>query len=248
MEVNREENSQELADSDGSQWIMNFEKELSDWINIYVKLNNMASDELMEYYDNVLRKPMAFPIDIRGMVEQHNIHIYETNLNADIGFCVEKINGYYKEWKYRGREINLENRNPESTKRYILAHEFSHFLIGQRRGSGEVRKGLHCIDPLFPKNWEEIAADILACFLLFPPDLVLKSLERYAGLMEEQNEYPIDAFEWLKKLGQWAQVSTYFTISSYQHLKFYMYKICIDSAEDSRLYKKYGRFFKRFWK
>lgn len=175
---------------------------------------------LKGYYD--VFEPTSFPIDIRGIVKQHGISIYETNLNAGMSFRMEKINGYYRKTKIGQHEINLENRDSEFTKRYILAHEFGHFIVSEFLNQDGSSLNSYCTDPFFPKSWMEIFCDLVANFLMFPPMLLLNYLDSYTQRMEKQMSYPIDSFAWLTDLGQKAQISLYFTILSYQYNKLFM--------------------------
>lgn len=166
----------------------------------------------------------SFPVDIRKMVERCGIKVSETNLNADIGFELERINGYLKEYEEEWR-IFLEVKDSELVKRYVLAHELSHYFIdkaSRKHGAHEEVIERHCIDPFFSKNSHEVMSDVLAVFLVFPPDALLKYLEQYTEEMKKKNIYPIDSYDWLCALGQKAQISTYFTIMSYQYMKVYM--------------------------
>lgn len=203
--------------------------------------------EIADKVFHVLEVKPTLPVDIRGLVEKCGIRVYETNLNADMGFQIERINGYLKK---RGENwcIFLEAKDSELMKRYVLAHELSHFLIDNAKTYWKIEHDLeerHCIDPLFSKDWDELMSDILASFILFPPKAVLEYLSWYEGELRDKNVYPMDSYEWLRVLGHMAQVSTYFTIISYQYLKFYM---CDQyekrDKEESSLAIEFKRYFK----
>lgn len=108
------------------------------------------------------------------------------------------------------------------------------------------------MDPFFPKCKEELFADILTSFLLFPPGTVLKYFDQYAGELEEQNRYPLNAFEWIRVLAQKAQVSPYATIICYQYLKYFMCYVYQQRQDNDgecrsgagRLAREYEKFFK----
>lgn len=187
----------------------------------------------------------SFPVDIREIVRRCKISVFETNLNADIGFEIERINGYLRKREEQWC-IFLEARDSELIKRYVLAHELSHYLIdktGEVNGFSDEQKERHCVDPLFSKKWHEVMSDILASFFVFPPKALIEYLEQYTREMQEKNVYPIDSYNWLRALGQKAQISTYFTIMSYQYLKIYMCDLYNDN-QDSDIIKKNKRFFK----
>ncbi len=189
---------------------------------------------------------IPFPIDIRGIVKSLDIGIYETNLNVDRGFRVEKVNGYLRRKSTGGYAINLQNDDSEFTKRYILAHELSHYIMNQALNQPAEKKkayGQNCIDPLFAKNRDELMADIMSAFLLFPPEKVLESLKKYTEYMKKMDQYPINTFNWLYDLSQSAQVSFYYTVISYQYLKFYLCYL-YNEEPDNYIVREYGAFFK----
>ena len=89
-----------------------------------------------------------------------------------------------------GYAINLQNDDSEFTKRYILAHELSHYIMNQAPNQPAEKKkayGQNCIDPLFAKNRDELMADIMSAFLLFPPEKVLESLKKYTEYMKKMD-------------------------------------------------------------
>lgn len=201
---------------------------------------SIASDILNLIYDG---EP-EFPIDIRKIVHECGIEIFETNLNPDMGFQLERVNGYLKE---RNDEwsIFLDAKDGELVKRYILAHELSHYVIDEAKNYHHVQQlkyEQHCIDPLFSQNCDELLSDVLASFLLFPPEATLEYMCEYESILREKNIYPLDSYEWLRMLGQKAQISSYFTIMSYQYLKFYMCNWA--NKKDDRIPMKYSKFFK----
>lgn len=222
------------------------EKKLNNGAEAYRYAQKVTNDILFEHYGGTIK----FPIDIREILKDFEIELYEMELNTDTGFRLEKVNGFLWE-KLNGKmAINIDYHDSELVKRYVIAHELSHYLLRyaeDKKGTENFLESYNCVDPLFPKEWDELLADIMAAFFLFPPLHVLEHLEQYAGFLKEKNQYPMDAFEWLRVLGQCAAVSTYFTIISYQHLKFYMcywYNDSKDKGKIDPLIEKYKRFFK----
>lgn len=189
------------------------------------------SDKVLHYIygkDKVGGENIVFPIAIRKLAEILGISIWETNLNVDMGFQIRKVNGYIKCRGMGKWEIYVDVNDSESVKRYIIAHEISHFFISlfqeeNRKEDNALEQ--HSIDPLFSQKPEELLADMLTSFLLFPPPLVLGYLKSYTKMLEKRKQYPMDSFEWLKELGQKAFVSSYFTIISYQYIKLYLCRL-----------------------
>lgn len=183
----------------------------------------------------------SFPIDIRGLIEHYGVRVCETSLNADTGFCVERKYGYIRtDWEKK-LTIYVENSDSEFVKRYVLAHELCHYFF--RLESPDKKETSNCIDPLFPKDIKELFADAVAAYLLFPPKLVLKYMDQYKKEMQEHNIYPLEGEEWIRRLGQKAQVTTYYTISSYQYLKFYF---CAVNQTKKKEYTEMKNFIKKY--
>ena len=180
-------------------------------------INEIAHQVIEAYYIRENRK-ITFPIDIRGIVKSYGIKITEVYLNLDTGFQIERINGRIVYSDHGECEITQRSTVNENVKRYMLAHEFAHFLMGDKEKK-------NCIDPLFPKNCEELIADIMAAYLLFPYELVLLKMKSYVEYMKRGNIYPIDSVSWLKALGDSAQVSSYHTIMCYQWVRMHLYSL-----------------------
>lgn len=178
-------------------------------------INEITHQVIEDYYIQKNQK-ITFPVDIRGIVKSYGIKITEAYLNLDTGFQIERINGRIVYSDHGECEIRLECMDNENVKRYMLAHEFAHFLMGDKEKK-------NCIDPFFPKNSEELIADIMTAYLLFPYELVLLKMKWYVGYMQNSNIYPIDSASWLKALGDSAQVSSYHTIMCYQWVRMYLH-------------------------
>lgn len=188
-----------------------------------------------------------FPVNIREIIQRAGIQLYETNMNADIGFQFEKVNGHVRRQENGKWAIYVENDESECSKRYIMAHEFCRLLIQEMEEaevqSTEGKVMRYCIDPLFPKNKYELYADMMTAFLMFPYESVLGCMEDYAEELRRENTYPMDAFEWTRVLGQYAQISSYYTIISYQYLKYFLCGHYSETSDDG-FKQKYDRFFR----
>lgn len=164
-----------------------------------------------------------FPIDIRKLIDNYGIFICETDLNRELGFQYEKINGCLRCRKADEWTIFINSEDNESHKRYIMTHELIRFFIlraKEENTSGKADKSAwYYSDPEFSQNVDELMIDMIASFVVFPPKEVLGYMKEYIETLKEQNIYPMDGFEWLRMLGQKAQISSYFTISCYQYLK-----------------------------
>lgn len=193
------------------------------------------------------KESSLFPVDIRKIIQRAGIRLYEISMNVDTGFQLEKVNGYIRHQENGEWAIFIESDESEYSKRYVMAHEFCHFLMREMLESGvettESKVKQYCIDPLFPKNKCELYADMMAAFLMFPHEAVLKCMEEYAQELKVKNTYPMDGFEWMRVLGHRAKISSYFTIISYQYLKYFLCEYYSKTADDE-FKQKYGRFFR----
>lgn len=221
---------------------------------VYRTLQSVADEIQKEYYCG--KETIKFPIDIRRIVDKCGINLYEVNLNVDTGFQLERIRGYIRRKdikecsadNYEKQcEIYIDRNDNEETKRYVIAHEFCHYILDKILFVSSGMSGLRCcVDPLFSKEPVEIYTDIMAAFLLFPPCSVLDCMKSYCTKMRDNNKYPIDVSEWMRVLGQHAQVSTHYTIICYQHLKVYLtdfYQSEIQQESNSGLLENYGELF-----
>lgn len=216
------------------------ENGLSSAEQIYMPLQAAADKILRSFYGGA----PTFSIDIRGIVKEFGLKICETNLNVDCGFTIEKINGYLRRSLSGEFCINLHCRDSIFAKRYVLAHEFCRYILSQaQHPSADPAYARNYADPLFTKDPDTILAEIMSAFLLFPPECVLASLEKYAAEMRRRNEYPLNASDWLRFLSQEGQISVYYTTSSYQHLKLY-FCILQNSDPQNDLIQKHPEFFR----
>lgn len=186
----------------------------------YLYIQEITDSILNDYY-NKRGEKLEFPIKIREIVQEFGIEIVEIDLNVDRGFRFDRINGYLDRIGKNGYHILLEYRDSEFTKRYVLAHELSHFIIKQCC-DGSQAAAEHCVDPMLPKKWEELVADVMAAFFVLPPRLLLHEMNEYYEWMKATNNYPVDAVQMLRKIGIRTQISTYHMFMNFQYVKYYL--------------------------
>lgn len=181
------------------------------------------SEKIVSLGSNHENPELKFPINIRRLIKNYGILICEADLNKNLEFQIEKLNGCLRRGKSGKWIMTINSNNNESHKRYIMAHELSRFffLLAKERNSSEetIENTWYYSDTLFSLNSNELMLDMVACFIMFPPKEVLAYMHEYINTLEGHNSFPVDGFEWLKMLGQKAQISPYFTFSCYQYLK-----------------------------
>lgn len=193
---------------------------------IYKKLEEIAKNELIKFYEE--KEKIKLPIDIRKVIIKNKIDIAEMDLNLDMGFRMDKVNGYLRclenssstddSLKWR---IYIDYSDSEFVKRYVLAHEFSHYLL--KKYSGEMSRLAEdsCIDPMFPKKKKELVAETLSAYFLLPPDALLNAMIDYRNEMKKSNQYPVDSVLFLQKIGNRAQISIpYYYMLSVRQILF----------------------------
>ena len=214
----------------------------------YTEIAEIMNEVLVKHYGSL--KQVTFPIDIREIVKKNSIEIVSTNLNTDLGFRIDKVNGYLRPSKVNNEiqwRIYIEYDDCEFTKRYILAHEFSHFLLtvyGAECSAPPHGAAQYCVTPMIPKKETELLADMMAAFLMFPCWLVLDEMKAYTEWMQRKNEYPMEASSLLCMLGNKAQISSYHTIICFQYVREYLCFLYSEKREDNKWLENYECLFK----
>lgn len=225
--------------------VMNVNEKLKAVLTGYIqgyKMPDVKYDSMIYYnrlidkiakYANVERR-LSF--DIYGLVKFYEIDIQEVELNLNLGHRVRKINGRCRNIKEGKEVIELNYTDNFYVKRYVLAHEFAHIILeyikmlSSEQSETENMEN-YCLDPFFAQDSAEISADILASLMLLPYASVLEYMKAYCENLREQNQYPLEASEWINSLGWQSQLSSYHTIVAYQYVK---HLICefFESSDD----------------
>lgn len=219
-------------------------------VKTFFLVEEITNSILRTYYEK--DGEIKFPINIRGIIDEFHIEIAEMALNVDLGFRIDRVNGYLRKLGAENKwRIYIEYDDSEFTKRYILAHEFSHYLLRAYAENDSVSDNAtdYCVDPMLPKRRTELLADIMAAYFLLPYKPLLEEMIAYTKWMESTNSYPIDAVQMMRSIGNHAQISSYHTFMSYQYRKYYfcyLYNMYENerTPEIEELLKKYAVLFK----
>lgn len=164
-------------------------------------------------------------IDIRGIVKKYGIDIMEREIHQSSFLFANQIDGYLDKIKKEDHiqyVIYVNENLNEASKRYVIAHEFSHYILQQQRKATEKAKNeidvKYCLNVLFSKSVEENACDIMTAFLLMPIDYVLPLMKQF--IESQKNDYPIRTSEWLQCLSYWMKVSSYHVNLCFQHIRY----------------------------
>lgn len=195
---------------------------ISNMQDIYLEVYRISNQYLEDYYDDLKRRRT---IDIRGIVNKCGIDIVEREIYPSGFLFVNQIDGYLD-------IINKDNNNKytiyvnenldEVSKRYVIAHEFSHYMLKKiYKNNSQKKKGMeirYCLNVLFAKNVEENVCDILTSFLLMPIDCVLPLMKQFVD--DKKDCYPVRVSEWLQCLSYWMQISSYHVSICFQHIRY----------------------------
>ena len=155
-------------------------------------------------------------VNIRVLVEKHDIEIMEQKIIRTNNVFQYGIQGYLDYFDYKPKEykwtICINEEMGDLTKRYTIAHELAHYYL-KRSGTK------YCSNPLFPKKSEEQLCDIIASFLLMGIKTVFKVMDEYIERCKQREEIPIVLYDWLEYLGATVKVSHYHTISCFQNVR-----------------------------
>lgn len=195
---------------------------VSNMQKVYLEIYNISNTYLRNYYDDLEK---YCTIDIRAVVKKHNIDIIEREMHSSDFFFINQVDGYLDRMK---KENNIqyiiyvnENLN-ETSKRYVIAHEFSHYILEkQKKPIYKPKKGTktqYCLNVLFSKNIEENICDIMTAFLLMPIDCVLPLMNKFVN--SKKNDYPISMNDWLQSLSYCMQISSYHVNLCFQHIRY----------------------------
>ncbi len=189
---------------------------------IYLEIYNISNTYLRNYYGDLKE---YHTIDIRGIVKKHEIDIIEREMYTNSFLFINQIDGYLDKDKKENhiQYIIYVNKNlSETSKRYVIAHEFSHYILQQKQKETEkIKKEIeikYCLNVLFSKSGEENACDIMTAFLLMPIDYVLPLMKQF--IESQKNNYPIRISEWLQCLSYWMKVSSYHVNLCFQHIRY----------------------------
>lgn len=185
---------------------------------LYLWAFRYAQDILDDFFQN---NSYDVPeIDIRALVGTFGIEIVEMEIKLNSDVFRYGMPGYLDGYGYKGNKrlwtIYINESMGDLSKRYIIAHEFAHYLLLNQKEQNIK----NCTNPLFPKKTEEQLCDLLASFLLMPLKTVLELMNNYIIKCQNDNSGPIDMYEWLHYLGCELRISDYHTVLCFQNIRY----------------------------
>ena len=191
----------------------------SETLNDKMRATTELYLNLAEYCTNLIRdaygdKKVEFPINLDIITDYMGITVADDGLNDERVGEFSRILSRLIENDDGEKCIIVDNQVGIKTQRYAIAHAIARYLL---RGEEAILEGTYAI-PLIPQSLDEIMADVVALFLLLPPELFKTEFKNYLLRMEE-SEKPIDVDVWLEYLSNKSMISLFNLSIGYQQLK-----------------------------
>ncbi len=152
-----------------------------------------------------------FPIDIELIASYLEMTIEKKSLNTEEPRSFSRILGIITSQNGRAVVV-VDNTVGYKTQRYTIANAIGRFLLNQTETSLKCSYAI----PLIPQSMEEIAADVIALFLLLP----MKAFkDEFLHYLERCGDRPLDVDAWLVHLGNKSQVTQFNLAIGYQQMK-----------------------------
>lgn len=194
---------------------------------VYLTLYDIVNYFLEDfYYDNLFEQ---HAINIRGLVQEYGISIIERKIQTTRNFIFyNQIEGYLDIFNCTIGDfkisIHVDENLDEFSKRYVIAHEFSHCvleLLCNTINSNTLKQTTKfCLNTLFPKDIEEHICDIMTAFFLMPIDIVVPLMLQFIEEKQVETNGPIHMNTWLKFLSCHTKISNYHVNTCFQHIRY----------------------------
>lgn len=161
-----------------------------------------------QFYQQENMQP-EFPIDLGIITEHLGIVVEYESLNMGSMDQISRTLAILTK-QNKITHILVDNSVSYKTQRYAIANAIGRFLMSEA-----VFESSYAI-PLIPQSLEEIAADIIALYLLMPMTLFK---DEFKGYLERANDHPLDVDMWLQYLSDRSQISPFNLAIGYQQMK-----------------------------
>ncbi len=158
-------------------------------------------------------------VDIMQVLNYCRVEMQECHLNSDQDFFDNEIAGYLDASKYaqntHGWKIYINADISGLERRYVIAHEVSHYIIDSIYNN-KVRR--YCTTPVFPKDSSEQSCDMLASFLLMPLENVMEYFKCFRDEKMKAGEKPRKV-EFIKYLASKFILTDLQAAMSFEHVR-----------------------------
>lgn len=167
-------------------------------------------------------------IDIRNMADGFGIRIIEKKIHFHNKIFYNQISGYLDIYDYKSKQfvstIYVDDRLDETGKRYVIAHEFSHYILVCLQNvinDNDFKRTIkYCSNVLFPSDTEEHICDIMTSFFLMPIETVLYLMENFIDKKKRTNDLPVHVEELLWYLSLHLKIPDDYINICFQHTRY----------------------------
>lgn len=160
-------------------------------------------------------------VNIREIANYFHISVIDSELNSEQDTFINEISGYLDVYDYEQENYKCciyVNRNiGELSKRYVIAHELSHYFWGKIRKNHDL---MFCVNPFFPRTGEEQICDIMSSFFLMPITTILEVLGKYIVQKKKDGKIPVDEYDWMRYLSYEMKISEFHVTTCYQNVRY----------------------------
>ena len=184
--------------------------------DLYLKVAKVAEKLVEASYarasdEKTIDCKYEFPIDIELIARYLEMTIEKKKLNKEEPRSFSRILGIITSQDGR-TVVVIDNEASYKMQRYTIANAIGRFLLNQTETSLKCSYEI----PLIPQSLEEIAADVIALFLLLP----MKAFkDEFLHYLEGCGDQPFDVDAWMVHLGNKSQVTQFNLAIGYQHMK-----------------------------
>lgn len=186
--------------------------------NIYWIIYSTVQRIVRQYREEKDDQEVA--INIEKFAEFLNIKIAERMIAGRNKLFKDEVAGFIDHFDYpMGNNqcmIYVNENLGELSKRYVIAHEISHYILNNGEQKNKVE---YCRMVMLSKNNKERICDIMASFIIMPIESVMKLMFDFCNDKRQKGHIPIDADEWLHFLGYSFKLSNYHTVLCYQDIR-----------------------------
>lgn len=186
---------------------------------LYLNIYRISQEILKDVFDDQRSKDAM--VDIRAVAEHFHISIVDSEMYSNRNFFLNEVNGFLDLRNYGQEEsqgtIFVNENLGELSKRYVIAHELAHYILGMNCDDSRTR---NCVTMLFPEKIEEQLCDMMASFLLMPLESALFLVKDYIDTKREEGESPVSSKECMHYLGYKLKLSDYHVSLCYQNVKY----------------------------
>lgn len=186
--------------------------------DVYLKVAEEVEKLVHDCYQ-AENKKMEFPVDLSIISKYLEIEVEYERLNMQ---DMEQFSRTLAILTAQNGKVYMlvDNSVSYKTQRYAIANAIGRSLLSKAsyaipQSETPVLKSSYAI-PLMPQSLEEIAADVIALFLLLPMTLFKNEFKRY---LEAAEDRPLDVDVWLEYLSNRSQISPFNLAIGYQQMK-----------------------------